>query len=112
MRVLTVIPLSAAVGAMVMLLPAGLLIGADPRTKAHPNRCESRIPAAAVGCADSEPRKRTEEPPLPAGDAPAFLFASVQPIKAPEAWTQRAHFGFHRGRTDRPGAQRHDIPPA
>ncbi len=63
MRVLTVIPLSAAVGAMVALLPAGLL----------------------------KPQKGTEERPLPAGDAPAFLFASVQPIKAPEAWRAIYH---------------------
>ena len=63
MRVLTVIPLSAAVGAMVALLPAGLL----------------------------KPQKGTEERPLPAGDAPAFLFASVQPIRAPEAWRAIYH---------------------
>jgi hypothetical protein len=76
---------------MVVLLPAGLLIGAAPRTKAHSNQCESRTAAAGVGCADSEPKKSTEEPPLPAGDAPAFLFASVQPIKAPEAWRAIYH---------------------
>jgi len=91
MRVLTVIPLSAAVGAMVALLPAGLLIGDTPRAPAHSNPCESRIAAAALGCADSEPQKGTAEPPLPAGDPPAFLFASVQPIKAPEAWRAIYH---------------------
>ena len=63
MRVSTVIPLLAAVGAMVALLPAGL----------------------------PKPQKGTEERPLPAGDAPAFLFASVQPIKAPEKWRAIYH---------------------
>jgi hypothetical protein len=91
MRVLTVIPLSAAVGALVALLPAGLLIGATPRAPAHSSHCQSRIAAATVGCADSAPQKGTGEPPLPAGDAPAFLFASVQPIKAPEAWRAIYH---------------------
>jgi hypothetical protein len=90
MRVLTVIPLSAAAGALVALLPAGLLIGATPRAPAHSSPCESRI-AAATGCADSAPQKGTGEAPLPAGDAPAFLFASVQPIKAPEAWRTIYH---------------------
>ncbi|MEA2712724.1 MAG: hypothetical protein QOK27_685, partial [Gemmatimonadales bacterium] len=63
MRVLTVIPLSVVLGAMVALLPASRL----------------------------KPHKGTEERPLPAGDAPAFLFASVQPIKAPEAWRAIYH---------------------
>lgn len=36
--------------------------------------------------AGSKPRADAAARPLPAGDAPAFLFASVQPIKAPEAW--------------------------
>src|SRR5688500_1606061 len=86
MRVATVIPLAAAAGAMVALTPSGLPIGAAPRTQAHSNLCRSLIGAAAVACADSEPQQGTGERPLPAGDAPAFLFASVQPIKAPEAW--------------------------
>lgn len=88
MRIFTVIPFSAAVGAM-LLLPAGLLIGAGPRTETHSNPCPSRTGAAA--CADSEPQEGTVEQPLPAGDAPAFLFASVQPIKAPEAWRTIYH---------------------
>jgi hypothetical protein len=29
--------------------------------------------------------------PLPAGDAPAFLLASVQPIEAPESWRRMYH---------------------
>jgi hypothetical protein len=64
MRVLTVIPLSAAVGAMVALLPAGHPSGGAPRTQADSDRCRSRIAAAAVGCADSEPQKGAGEAPL------------------------------------------------
>ena len=90
MRVLGVIPLSAAVGAMA-LLPASLLIGSAPWAQAHSNPCGSRIGAAPAACADSKPREGTAEKPLPAGDAPAFLFASVQPIKAPEAWRTIYH---------------------
>jgi hypothetical protein len=70
MRVLTVIPLSAAVGAVVALFPPGIRTGAAPR------------PQPAVGAAVR---------PLPAGDAQPFLFASVQPIKAPEAWRTIYH---------------------
>ena len=90
MRVLSVIPLSAAVGAMV-LLPAGFLIGAVPRTEAHSNPCGARNGAAAVACPDSEPQEAAGERPLHAGDPPAFLFASVQPIKAPESWRSVYH---------------------
>jgi hypothetical protein len=86
MRVLSVVPLSAAVGAMV-LLPAGFLISAAPRTQEHSNPCQS---GAGVIC-ETEPQGGTEARPLPAGDAPAFLFASVQPIKAPEAWRTVYH---------------------
>jgi hypothetical protein len=86
MRVLTVIPLSAAVGAILAVLPAGLLIGSAPRMQAHSNPCRSPIGAVAAACADSEPQEGPGQRPLPAGDAPAFLLASVQPIKAPESW--------------------------
>ncbi|HEV8453700.1 MAG TPA: hypothetical protein VGQ24_02340 [Gemmatimonadales bacterium] len=86
MRVLTVIPLSAAVGAIVAVLPAGLLTGTAPRTQAYSNSCRHPIGAAVAACADSEPQEGPGQRPLPAGDAPAFLFASVQPIKAPESW--------------------------
>src|SRR3954470_3423809 len=61
MRMLSAMSLSAAVGAMV-LLPAGLRITAPPFQEVK------------------------GEAPLPAGDVPAFLFASVQPIEPPIAW--------------------------
>ncbi|MEA2722995.1 MAG: hypothetical protein QOH59_766 [Gemmatimonadales bacterium] len=41
---------------------------------------------ALLPAAGSKPRGDTTTRPLPAGDAPAFLFASVQPIKAPDKW--------------------------
>jgi len=85
MRVSTMIPSSAAV-AMVALLPAGLLIGASPRALGHSNPCQPAMASPAVACADSTAKEGANDRPLPAGDAPAFLFASVQPIKAPEAW--------------------------
>lgn len=68
MRVLTFVPLSV-LGAIVALLPTGLLVGDAPRS-----------------LSDSRPREAATEPPLAAGDATAFLFASVQPMHAPDAW--------------------------
>jgi hypothetical protein len=44
-----------------------------------------------MACANSEPQRETAVRSLPAGDAPAFLFASVQPIKAPQAWRTVYH---------------------
>jgi hypothetical protein len=86
MRVLTGIPLSVAVGAMVAVLPAGLLTGALPGAQGHSNSCRPAIASTAGACGDSEPPDNDDGRPLPAGDAPAFLFASVQPIEAPEMW--------------------------
>jgi hypothetical protein len=88
-RVFTMIPLSAAVGALVVL-PAGFLMGAVPR-QAGLSPCDSLIVTAARVCADSEPQGSASAQPLPAGDAPAFLMASVQPIDAPEAWRAVYH---------------------
>jgi len=90
MRVLSVIPSSAAV-AMVALLPAGLLIGASPWAQGNSNSCRPAITSTPVACADSVPQAGADSRPLPAGDAPAFLFASVQPIKAPETWRAIYH---------------------
>jgi hypothetical protein len=74
-----------------VLLPAGLLTGAASRASAHPSTCEGQVGTPAVVCTDSAHEARTAEPPLPAGDAPAFLFASVQPFKAPESWRTVYH---------------------
>jgi hypothetical protein len=54
-----------------VVLTAGTL---SPRVGAPPN--------AAV---------RSQPQPFPAGDAPAFLFASVQPLEAPAAWRTIYH---------------------
>ena len=82
MRVLSMIPLSAAVGAMVLLGVASADSERQERTAARP--LPERTAARPLP-------ERTAARPLPAGDAPAFLFASVQPIKAPEAWRTVYH---------------------
>jgi hypothetical protein len=76
---------------MVALLPAGLMIGSAARTQAHPSSCRPRIAAAAAACAEAEPQEGIGVRPLPAGDAPAFLFVSVEPMQAPEAWRAIYH---------------------
>jgi hypothetical protein len=45
-------------------------------------------PAAMVACSNTERSDVTSLQPLPAGDAPAFLLAAVQPIQAPAAWRE------------------------
>jgi len=82
MRVLSIIPFSAAVAAM-LLLPAGLLVGPVPLAPAPHSPCQA---GPGQACAEPGPETGNAARPLPAGDAPAFLFASVQPIKAPDAW--------------------------
>jgi hypothetical protein len=83
MRLASIIPLSVAAGAT-LLLPARHLFGPSSPAGAT-QRCESGACAATV------PAERATERPLPAGDVPAFLMASVQPIKAPEAWRAIYH---------------------
>jgi hypothetical protein len=85
MRMLSVMSLSAAVGAMA-LLPVGLQFTTPDQIQAQPAPCGTGTGVLVVACADSEPRNASAEPPLPAGDAPAFLLASVQPIEAPVQW--------------------------
>jgi hypothetical protein len=85
MRVLTLVTF-LAVAVIVALLPTSLLVGDSPRAQGHFNSCQPTIASTAVACPDSEPPEGTADRPLPAGDAPAFLFAAVQPIKAPEPW--------------------------
>lgn len=48
--------------------------------------CEA--PAEMVTCSSSERSGDARLQPLPAGDAPAFLLAAVQPIQAPAAWRE------------------------
>jgi hypothetical protein len=89
MRMLSTISLSAAVGAMV-LLPAGLELTASAPKLAQPPACVTGIGSPAVTCPDSAPQNAGERP-LPAGDAPPFLLAAVQPIYPPAAWRTIYH---------------------
>ncbi len=75
MRVLAAIPLSAVFGALLTSLAGARAIVA---------------PRAAAAHASPAPRTRAAQP-LPAGDAPAFLLASVQPLEAPAAWRRIYH---------------------
>ena len=49
------------------------------------------VTVALLLTAGSKPSTAANTRPLPAGDAPAFLLASVQPIEAPEAWRAIYH---------------------
>jgi hypothetical protein len=76
MRILAALPWSAVAG---VVLTAGTLA---PRAGA---------PAPRVG-APAQAAVRSQQPqPFPAGDAPAFLLASVQPLAAPVAWRTIYH---------------------
>jgi hypothetical protein len=48
------------------------------------------VPAPRLG-APSHAAVRSDPQPFPAGDAPAFLMASVQPLAAPAAWRTVYH---------------------
>lgn len=56
---------------------------------------DSAVRQPTVASVAIAPTTRTHRPPaaqpLPAGDAPAFLLASVQPIKAPASWRRIYH---------------------
>lgn len=54
MRVSTVIPSSAAVVAMVALLPADFLVGAAPRAQGHPYSCRPAVASTASAVALTE----------------------------------------------------------
>jgi len=90
MRVLAAIPLSAVLGTLLASLAAGRVIGAPRPAAAHSAPCSARSGARSTPCSRPAPRNRTEEA-LPAGDAPAFLLASVQPLGAPAAWRRIYH---------------------
>jgi len=82
--------LSAVIAMAVPPFAIALLLG--PAQKAEPPRtCPAPSGVQAVPCAvQGRTQHRTAEP-LPAGDAPAFLFAAVQPLHAPEAWRRIYH---------------------
>jgi hypothetical protein len=76
----------AVVGAVAAPLTFILLTGALPPAAARSTPCPDPTRPASQTCADSAPHDTAAAQPLPAGDAPAFLMASVQPITAPAAW--------------------------
>jgi hypothetical protein len=86
MRVLAAIPLSAVLGTLLASLAAGRVIGAPRPATAPAAPCVAR----SARCSSLVARTRATQP-FPAGDAPAFLLASVQPLEAPAAWRRIYH---------------------
>jgi hypothetical protein len=91
MRISAATPLSAVGGAVVASLTFILLTGAPRPGAARTTPCPEPTRSASQTCADSAPHDTATAQPLPAGDAPAFLMASVQPITAPAAWRRIYH---------------------
>jgi hypothetical protein len=77
------------VGVVVAAIAATSLTGAAQDASMHSGGCLDPTRAAAQTCADSVARPMTQ--PLPAGDAPEYLRAFVQPIVAPVAWQRIYH---------------------
>jgi hypothetical protein len=79
------------VGVVVAAFTATSLTGAAQDASLRPGGCWDSTRAAAPACADSDARTAAQAQPLPAGDAPEFLRAFVQPIVAPVAWQRIYH---------------------
>ena len=84
------IPLSAVFGTLLASLVVARVIGTPRPAAAHSAPWSHRSRVGSI------PRSRPALPsptaqPLPAGDAPAFLLASVQPLAAPAAWRRIYH---------------------
>jgi hypothetical protein len=84
----------AVLGLSTIALLASVSIGPVVR-RLHP-AARGPIPCAAragapAGCSILAHRAGGKAQPFPAGDPPAFLLASVQPIKAPESWRRIYH---------------------
>ncbi len=60
-------------------------------TAQTPAASSCRLPAVRAPCAEREHGAESVPQALPAGDAPAFLLAAVQLIKAPTAWREIYH---------------------
>ena len=82
--------LSAVIATAVPPFAIALLMGL-PHKAARPRPCESPAAVQAATCSDQGRTQHRTAEPLPAGDAPAFLFAAVQPLHAPEAWRRIYH---------------------
>lgn len=90
MRVLAAIPLSAVFGTLLASLGVSRVIGTPRPAAAHsaPRSDRSRGPST-LRSRPALPNRAAQ--PFPAGDAPAFLLASVQPFNAPAAWRRIYH---------------------
>jgi hypothetical protein len=56
-----------------------------------PAASSCRLPAVMASCTERLKAEESGTGALPAGDAPAFLFAAVQLIEAPAAWREIYH---------------------
>ena len=92
MRVLTALGLSGAVAALAASVSIVPRIRAAQRPVPQPHGCTAQRGARPTACIAAGHRDNRVAQPFPAGDAPAaFLFASVQPLKAPVAWRRIYH---------------------
>src|SRR3954467_3915260 len=78
-------------GVVAAAIAATSMTGAAQSARLRPTDCSDSSHAAAPTCADSGARHMAPMQPLPAGDAPEFLRAFVQPIEAPLAWRRIYH---------------------
>ena len=89
MRVVAAFGLSA-IGALLASVSIAPAIRALRPAVRGPIPCAVRS-RAQTGCSTLGNRVGGKTQPLPAGDAPAFLLASVQPIEAPQSWRRIYH---------------------
>jgi hypothetical protein len=80
----------SAIGALLASVSIAPAIRALHPAVRGPIPCGGRS-SAQTRCSTLRNRVGAEAQPLPAGDPPAFLFASVQPITAPESWRRIYH---------------------
>lgn len=78
-------------GVVVAAFATTSLTGAAQNARLRPDGCWDPVHAAGPTCADSDARSTAPVRPLPAGDAPEFLRAFVEPIVAPPAWRRIYH---------------------
>ena len=88
MRVVAVLGLS--IGALLASVSIARAVHGLHSATRGPISCAGRAGAPA-GCSTLAHPAGGKAEPLPAGDPPAFLLASVQPIKAPESWRRIYH---------------------
>jgi hypothetical protein len=89
MRVVAALGLSA-IGVLLASVSIAPTIRALRPAASGPVPCG--VPArGASSCDSSRHHASSNAQPFPAGDAPAFLLASVQPIEAPQSWRRIYH---------------------